>query len=469
MLELPPQRSHRFGRCAATLRVGAETVWDWLGIPVVQQRLGAAALLLCSLVLSLWYFDVLVPRDDAPAAIAAQVVEPAPPSVVDRARAFEAPDPGRAGVRHTGRLGAGETLARALKRHGASNALIHEIDRGMRHLIDFRRAQPGHRYQLEFDEAGEFAGFVYEISALERYRFETVPGARDEYRAFRLDARVTRRVSRMAGVVSSSLYEAVQDLGEVSQVASDFAAIFAWDLDFSRAVQAGDEFRVLYERNYVSEGDREIYLGPGRILAASYSGAAGDLYAVYFQSREGRGSYYRPDGRSVQRRFLVAPLNYSRISSSFSARRFHPILKVNRPHRGIDYAAPSGTPVWAVADGEVIYKGWAGASGRLVKIRHYNGYVSSYAHLSRFAVGLAVGQPVLQKQRIGYVGQSGLATGPHVCFRVQQNGRYVNPVSIDTPTAEPISGRDWPAFVAARDARLARLGRFSLVTADEAL
>jgi murein DD-endopeptidase MepM/ murein hydrolase activator NlpD len=467
VLELPPQQSHRFERLAATLRVAVETLWDWLGIPDVQQRLGSAALLLCSLTFSLWYFDVLVPGH--PAAAADADLFSAALTNAEAAAIFEAPDPSARGLRHVGRLGAGETLAKVLKEHGASNALIHQIDRGMRHLIDFRRAQPGHRYQLELDRQGGFAGFVYEVSALERYRFEAVPGAEKEYRAFRLDARVTRRLSRMAGVVSTSLYEAVQDLGEVSQVASDFAAIFAWDLDFSRSVRAGDEFRVLYERNYVSEGEREIYLGPGRILAASYSGAAGDLHAVYFESREGRGSYYRPDGRSVQRRFLVAPLNYSRISSTYSARRFHPILKVNRPHRGIDYAAPSGTPVWAVADGEVIHKGRAGASGRMVKIRHYNGYVSSYAHLSRFATGLTIGQAVFQKQRIGYVGQSGLATGPHVCFRVQRNGRYVNPTSIDAPTAEPISESDWTAFAAARDARLARLGRFPLVTTDEAL
>ncbi len=468
MLELPPQRTHRFSRIAATLRFRTEELWDWLGVPVVQRRLGAAALVLCSLTASLWYFDVLVPRAETPrrAPLAASP-DAAPPAAL-AARPGETL-PASAGAHHAGELAPGETLAAALKRHGATNAMVHEIDRGMRHLVDFRRAQPGHRYQLDFDAEGGFAGFVYEVSALERYRFEAVAGQPDEYRAFRLDARVTRRVSRMAGVVSSSLYEAVQGLGEVSQVASDFAAIFAWDLDFSRAVRSGDEFRVLYERNYVTEGDREIYLGPGRILAASYSGAAGDLYAVYFESQEGRGSYFRPDGRSVQRRFLVAPLNYSRVSSSFSARRFHPILKVNRPHRGIDYAAPSGTPVWAVADGEVIYKGWAGASGRLVKIRHYNGFVSSYAHLSRFASGLAVGQQVLQKQRVGYVGQSGLATGPHVCFRVQRNGRYVNPASIDAPTAEPISEGDWSAFVAARDERLARLGRFTLVSTDEAL
>ncbi len=467
MLELPPQRTHRLSRIAAALRFRVEELWDWLGIPIVQQRLGATALVLCSLTASLWYFDVLVPRPASPSRTPLASLPPVDPTM---AAAPEAETlAASTGAHYAGELAPGETLAAALKRHGATSALVHEIDRGMRHLVDFRRAQPGHRYQLDFDGEGNFAGFVYEVSALERYRFEAVADQPDEYRAFRLDARVTRRVSRMAGVVTSSLYEAVQGLGEVSQVASDFASIFAWDLDFSRAVRRGDEFRVLYERNYVTEGEREIYLGPGRILAASYSGAAGDLYAVYFESREGRGSYYRPDGRSVQRRFLVAPLNYSRVSSSFSARRFHPILKVNRPHRGIDYAAPVGTPVWAVADGEVIYKGWAGASGRLVKIRHYNGFVSSYAHLSRFAPGLAVGQPVLQKQRVGYVGQSGLATGPHVCFRVQRNGRYVNPASIDAPTAEPISERDWPDFVAARDERLARLGRFSLVPTDEAL
>jgi len=193
--------------------------------------------------------------------------------------------------------------------------------------------------------------------------------------------------------------DAVVALGESGQLAVDFTEIFAWDLDFSRSVRAGDGFRVLYERLYLvdPDGSRQ-YLRPGRILAAHFEGAAGLHTAVYFEREPGKGGYFAPDGRSVQRSFLQAPLRYSRISSSFSTARRHPILKVTRPHHGIDYAAPLGTPVWAVAEGEVIHRGRAGGFGNLVKVRHKTGYVSYYSHLSRFAKGLRKGQRVGQKQ-----------------------------------------------------------------------
>src|SRR5262249_53574826 len=174
-------------------------------------------------------------------------------------------------------------------------------------------------------------------------------------------------------------------------------------------------------------------------------------------SPDGSGGYYRPDGSSVEGTFLMAPLRHARITSSFSSARHHPILKVTRPHHGIDYAASIGTPVWAVADGVVVQRSWAGGNGTLVQIQHRNGYVSAYAHLSRYAEGLRVGDGVEQKQVIGYVGQTGLATGPHVCFRIQRDGKYVNPSRLRMPAGVPIARNQVPAFRATRDARLAEL------------
>ena len=165
----------------------------------------------------------------------------------------------------------------------------------------------------------------------------------------------------------------------------------------------------------------------------------------------------------------MAPLRHARITSSYSRARRHPILKVTRPHHGIDYAAAIGMPVWSVATGEVIYRGWAGGFGNLVKVKHNNGYVSYYAHLSRFEKGLRVGDRVTQKQVIGYVGSTGLATGPHVCFRVQRHGQYVNPLDIASPPAEAISGDHWTRFMTLRDVLLSDLGSTTLVVADEAL
>jgi len=292
----------------------------------------------------------------------------------------------------------------------------------------------------------------------------------DRYAVRRDELQLTPREARIAGVVATTLHEAVKALGESPQLASDFADIFAWDIDFTRSVRPGDEFRVLYERLYfIDEGGRESYLRPGRILAAQYEGAAGAHSAIYYESQPGQGGYYRADGSSVQRQFLQAPLRYARISSRYSAARHHPILRITRPHQGIDYAAPAGTPIWAVADGRVIYRGNAGGFGNLVKIRHARGYVTYYGHLSRFGSGLAVGQRVRQKQVIGYVGSTGLSTGPHVCFRIAQDGRYFNPANLHPPAGGGVSAQHRPDFFASRDSLLARLDAGSVAAAAEAL
>ena len=247
--------------------------------------------------------------------------------------------------------------------------------------------------------------------------------------------------------------------------------IFAWDIDFTRNVKSGDAFRVLYERLYLTDDDGEdVYIRPGRILAARYEGAVGEHAAVYFETEEGRGGYFRPDGTTIEGAFLVAPLRYSRITSTYTNARRHPILNVTRRHPGIDYAAAEGTQLWSIADGTVVYRGWAGASGNLVKVRHANGYVSHYAHLARFAEGLEVGQRVHQKEVIGYVGHTGLATGSHVCFRVTRNGRYVNPMAIRSADDDSLIPPDLQAdFATTRDQLLAGLDFGMIGASDEAL
>jgi murein DD-endopeptidase MepM/ murein hydrolase activator NlpD len=286
----------------------------------------------------------------------------------------------------------------------------------------------------------------------------------------RKQADFVRRSARIAGVVSTTLYDAVRALGESPQLASDIAELFAWDVDFSRRAQPGDQFAVLYERLYKkgADGAAGPYVGPGRILAARYEGQAGRHSAVYFETSEARGGYYRPDGSSIERQFLLAPLKYTRVSSRFSAKRYHPILKVNRPHHGIDYAADAGTPIVAVAAGRVIFRGRAGSYGNLVKVRHPNGYVSYYAHMSRFGDGLAVGDAVHQKQVLGYVGSTGLSTGPHVCFRVAKDGRFVDPASLRTPGGTPVSPARLGEFVMARDALFEQLDGGARIVTEEA-
>jgi murein DD-endopeptidase MepM/ murein hydrolase activator NlpD len=367
-----------------------------------------------------------------------------------------------------GVLKRGDTLARSLTGQGVSARVVDRIARAMIGHYDFRHSQPSHSYRLVQNAEGEIESFRYRISPIVGYALSL--RADGSYSVVRDEAELWPRETMLAGIVTSSLYGAITDLGAGPQLASDFTDVFAYDVDFSRMIRAGDEFRILYEQLFrTSEDGEEIFVRPGRILAARYAGTAGEHTAVYFEAAEGRGGYYRPDGSTVQREFLMAPVRYGRVTSRYSAARRHPILKITRPHHGIDYAAATGTPVFAVASGEVLYNGWSGGFGNLVKIRHDSGYVTYYGHLSRFADGLRVGQPVGQKQVIGYVGSTGLSTGPHVCFRVAKNGKYVNPIQLPTPEGPPLPNEFKRNFQARRDTLLASLDSGTLVAADEAL
>ena len=366
-----------------------------------------------------------------------------------------------------GELKEGESLGSELRKRGIAPAVVHLITRQIRPYFDFRRSRPGHRYRIALDGEGDVVDFRYSTSieeSIHLYRDGETHAVREER------AELQRRAVILAGHIDTSLYEAVQTLGEDPQLADDFAQIFAWDIDFTRNVKSGDVFRILYERLYLTDDDaEEVYIRPGRILAARYQGAVGEHSAVYFEFDEGHGGYFRPDGTSIEGAFLLAPLRYSRITSRYGNARRHPILNVTRRHPGIDYAAAEGTQLWSIADGTVIYRGWAGASGNLVKVRHVNGYVSHYAHLSRFADSLQIGGKVHQKEVIGYVGRTGLATGSHVCFRVTKNGRYVNPISIRSPVSKAITPEHEAEFDVARDQLLAGLNFGASPASDEAL
>lgn len=359
------------------------------------------------------------------------------------------------------------TLAQALRAAGVRPALVHRIASEMDSLLDFRAARAGDRFSLARTPGGEIKEFTYTTVSGRLFRI-TADG--DRFAAEERGNDIVRRTARIAGVIKTTLYDSVQSLGESRQLASDFAEIFQWDVDFARGTRRGDEFQVLYERLYRVRADgREVFVGPGRILAARYKGAAGDLSALYFETEQGRGAYYRPDGSPMERAFLAAPLKYERVTSSFTYNRLHPILDISRPHLGIDYAAPEGTPLWSIGDGTVISLGRSGGFGNLVKIEHANGYVSFYSHLSRFAKGLKVGDRVRQKQVIGYVGSTGLATGPHVCFRVQKDGTFVNPARLRASAIDTVSVAKRDDFRTARETLLADLGTRPLVPVDEAL
>ena len=367
-----------------------------------------------------------------------------------------------------GEIEPGRSLASALTDRQVSSEVVNRIANELSGHFDFRNARAGQTFRLTQDESGQILEFHYQTTATRSFRL-TREG--EDYAVHVQEAVLRPQPARITGIVTTNLHDAFEELGEDPRLAGDFSEIFAWDIDFSRNVHSGDEFRLVYERLYRTDDEvGSVYVRPGRILAAHYAGASGKHVALYFEDDDGIGGYYRPDGTSVKRQFLLAPLRFGRISSSFTTARLHPILKITRPHHGVDYAAPVGAPLWAVADGKVIFRGAAGGFGNLLKIRHSQGYVSYYAHLSRFVSGLRTGDKVKQKQLIGYVGDSGLATGPHVCFRIARDGRYVDPASMGDPGGEPVAPSSRYAFYRTRDALLSELvGSSLLAPTQEAL
>ena len=259
------------------------------------------------------------------------------------------------------------------------------------------------------------------------------------------------------GQIRSSLWMAVMGSpslqfmpsGDRARLMDALDRIFQWEVDFHRQVQPGDSYRVVLERDVRPDGSMR---GSGRIVAAEFINEGTPYHAFWFDvSRDGEGAYYDPQGRSVQRQFLLKPLEYRRISSRVQSARFHPVLRRWRAHNGVDYAANTGVGVMATADGVVTHRGWSGSYGNLVEIRHSRGFVTRYAHLSGFGSGVLAGTRVRQGQIIGFVGMTGLATGPHLHYELRQNGRVRDPLDIRIPPGEPILEAAWPRW----EARLA--------------
>lgn len=366
-----------------------------------------------------------------------------------------------------GELAAGETLHSTLTRMGVPGATVAEIAVEMRPVFDFRFARPGDRFRLARRPDGEVVDFEYRTSAIEGYRLYRVG---EELVATAMSVNLVARVETLVGVVTNSVYDAIRNLGESGQLAHDFCELFAWEVDFNREVQPGDEFRIRYERIYQEDDDgNEVYVRPGRILAAEYRGQGETHTAILYETEKGESGYYHPDGTAIEHQFLRAPVKYTRVTSPFSWSRMHPILHIRRPHLGIDYGAPYGTPVWSVGDGQILYEGRMGGLGKTVKVRHANGYVSTYGHLQRYAADLKVGSPVKRKQVIGYVGSTGLATGPHVHFDMHKDGKVLNPNKVQTPQGPPIPSSEMAAFQVARDATLAALDPTPIAALGEAL
>jgi murein DD-endopeptidase MepM/ murein hydrolase activator NlpD len=273
------------------------------------------------------------------------------------------------------------------------------------------------------------------------------------------------RIMQTSGTIEYSLFGATDAAGIHENVAIQLADIFSSDVDFTRDLRARDRFAVVYEANYF-EGE---FIGIGRVIAAEFTNQGKTYRAVYFEDSNGHGGYYGPDGKNVRKAFLRSPLAFSRITSRYSNNRYHPILRKWRAHRGIDFGAPTGTPVRATASGWVRIAGRRGGYGNLIELRHANGYGTRYAHLSRFAKGVRSGARVEQGEVIGYVGQTGLASGPHLHYEFLVNGTQRNPLKLALPPGPSITPSLRDAFEATSGPLLSRLnllGNTNLASLD---
>ncbi|MEZ0575688.1 peptidoglycan DD-metalloendopeptidase family protein [Halodesulfovibrio aestuarii] len=336
------------------------------------------------------------------------------------------PDPQPVVKVFSGKIGKGETASTLLNKW-LTKAEVYELASTTKKTFRLTKIRRGRPFRVTTID-GDFTQFEYEI---DNDQCLSVTKSDDGFVAKCKDIKYDITTERIHGVINSNLYEAIANAGEKAALAARIGDIFGWEIDFIRDIRKNDNFTVVVEKRF-REGK---FQGYGKILAARFVNQGNAHEGYYMKDKDGFTQYYTAEGKNLRRAFLKAPLKFSRISSKFSKHRLHPVLKTYRPHNGIDYAAPRGTPVSAIGNGKVIKIARSKAAGKYVKIRHSNGYESGYLHLSRFAKGLRVGKKVKQGQTIAYVGATGLATGPHLDFRMKKNGKYINPAKAINPRA----------------------------------
>jgi murein DD-endopeptidase MepM/ murein hydrolase activator NlpD len=321
-----------------------------------------------------------------------------------------------------GHLGLSSALA-ALK---IDQGQIAELVAALKSTLDMRSLRPKHTFEVRLDpNTKRIRKFIYKLTPIDSVVATRSSGG--TLKARRVREKLETKIARVGGKIRSSLNSAMDRVGESSSLVAAFTDLFGWDVNWYSDPRDGDEFRIVVEKRF---RDGELY-DYGHILAAEYRGEVGRFQAFYYKPKGRSAGYYTPEGRSINREFLKMPLNFRRISSRFNMHRFHPVLHRTKGHFGVDYAAARGTPVWAPADGTVTKIGRFGGAGNMISLRHSHGRTTVYMHLSRFARGLKRGSRVKQRQVIGYVGATGLATGPHLHYGIRVNGRHVDPLKFN--------------------------------------
>ncbi|MGB3179881.1 MAG: peptidoglycan DD-metalloendopeptidase family protein [Cyclobacteriaceae bacterium] len=342
-----------------------------------------------------------------------------------------------------------QNLSHILSEYNVSFNTIHNIAIKSKEVFDVRRLAANKKYTLicDNDSAKTAKAMVYEPSPLEYVVFDL----QDSIRIYKEQREVVIEEKSISGVIESSMYQTLMTAGASPALVSKLADVFAWQIDFFR-IQKGDRFKVIYEQKLV-EGEP---VGLGRVLGAEFDHYGNTFYAFYYDQGNGV-DYFDEEGNSLRKAFLKAPLNYSRISSRYSPRRFHPVQKRWKAHLGTDYAAPTGTPIKSVGDGIVVASTYNNGNGNYVKVKHNSVYTTQYLHMSKRASGIRPGVKVKQGQIIGYVGSTGLATGPHLCFRFWKNGRQVDALRVELPPSEPINADHAEAYNGVKDSLMQKL------------
>jgi murein DD-endopeptidase MepM/ murein hydrolase activator NlpD len=351
-----------------------------------------------------------------------------------------------------GAIGRNSTLYVELRKLGVSAFDIDMMTRETRKSFDWRKVRAGQMFDVYASSAGDLDSLLLYTSpqdyvrvrrdlALDRFtaKVEPVP--------YEISYQVTH------GTIENSIFASLEEQGAETSLASSLDEIFGWTIDFVSDLRRGDEYVLLYERRTYETGHTVV----GNVLAARVVNQGKEFNAVRFRPTGGVFGYYNIDGSSMQKSMRRAPLKFTHVTSSFSRRRFHPVQKVYKPHYGTDYGAPRGTPVYATGAGLVVAAHYQSGNGNFVKIRHNRGYETYYLHLAGFAKGIRGGTRVTEGQLIGFVGSTGLATGPHLCYRMMRNGSWVNPRSVILPAKDPVTVRDIARFNAMRDAYMASI------------
>lgn len=343
-----------------------------------------------------------------------------------------------------------QTLSVILDKQGVSSKLIYEIAQKAKKVFNVRKIKSGRKYSMLFakDSLKTAEYFIYENTPKEYIVFDLT----DTIQVYKGQKEVTKVRKQVKGTIESSLWNAMVDAGADPVLSMELSDIYAWTIDFF-GIGKGDEFNVIYDEEMIDgESIHQI-----DVIAVNFVHHKSNNYAFAFKDGDKDG-FFDEEGKSLQKAFLKAPLRFSRISSKFSNRRFHPVLKRYRAHHGIDYAAPTGTPVMTIGDGVVVKRGnQKRGGGRYLKIKHNSVYTTTYMHFSRFGKNVSVGSRVKQGQVIGYVGATGLATGPHLDFRVHKNGKAINPLKMKSPPVAPVSAENVAAYNLIKDQLLIEL------------